>query len=59
MLASLSRELQLALVLTVSVGYVAWDSPSAYAQEEEEDDGGDGGEGEGGEGEGGEGDPEV
>jgi len=43
MLPSLSRVLQLALVLSLSVGFVAWDSRVALAEDEEEDDGDDGG----------------
>jgi hypothetical protein len=52
MLPSLSRGLRLALALIVSVGFVAWDSPGAYAQDDE-DDGDDGGGDEGGDEEGG------
>ncbi len=54
MLPSLSRGLQLALALTVSVGYVVGDAPGAYAQDDEEDEGGDeeGGDEEGSEEEG-------
>lgn len=55
MLPSLSSGLRLALVLSVSVGYVAWDSPRAFAQEDDEEEGGEEGGGEeGGEGGGGE-----
>ena len=58
MLASLSRGLRLALVLTVSAGYVAWRCPDAFAEGDDDDEGGDGGseggDGEGGDGEGGE-----
>jgi hypothetical protein len=52
MLPSLSRGLALALALAASLGYVAWNSSSAYAQDDEdEDEGGDGGdEGDGGDG---------
>ena len=52
MLPSLSRGLRLALALIVSVGFVAWDSPGAYAQDDE-DEGDDGGGDEGGDEEGG------
>ena len=58
MLPSLSRGLRLALALVVSVGYVARNSPSAYAADDEEDEGGDDDGGEGGEG-GGEGDDDA
>jgi hypothetical protein len=40
MLPSLSRELRLVAALAVGVGYVAWDSPSAYAQDDEDEEGG-------------------
>jgi hypothetical protein len=58
MLPSLSRGLRLALALIVSVGFVAWDSPGAYAQDDEDegDDGGGGDEGGDDEGGGGGGD---
>jgi hypothetical protein len=60
MLPSLSRGLRLALALIVSVGFVAWDSPGAYAQDDEDegDDGGGGDEGGDDEGGGGGGDDE-
>lgn len=47
MLPSLSRGLALALALSASLGYVAWNSSSAYAQDDDddEDDGGDDGDG--------------
>lgn len=59
MLASLSRGLRLALALTVSVGVVAWNPPSVYADDEDEDED-EGGDDEGGddEGEGGDEDEE-
>lgn len=48
MLPSLSRGLALALALAASLGYAAWNSSSAYAQDDEEDEGDDGDEGDGG-----------
>ena len=56
MLPSLSRELRLVLALAASVGYVAWDSPGAYAQDDDDEGGGDDDEGGGGDDEGGGGD---
>lgn len=47
MLPSLSRGLRLALALVVSIGYVARNSPSAYASDDDDDDEG-GGDEEGG-----------
>lgn len=41
MLPSLSRGLRLALAMVVSVGYVARNSPSAYASDDDDDEGGD------------------
>jgi len=49
MLPSLSRGLRLALALVLSIGYVSWKCPTAYA-DDDDDDGGDGGEGGGSEG---------
>jgi hypothetical protein len=53
MLPSLSRGLRLALVLSLSAGYAAWDVRVARAADDEEDDGGDDG-GEDGDKDGGE-----
>jgi hypothetical protein len=57
MLASLSGVLRLLLVLLLSVGFVAWDTQNAQADDEEEEDGGDDDGGDGGD-EGGDGDGE-